>query len=126
MPSSDICSIIGAIPSSLLNEHIRKEGFATLQQHVRTKLICSSCAPNSDPRYIINCYDIMLNLASSQNDTRLVINRSLTVAKDKYVNLGVRGGSGDSSLLGSVDSEKMIKNLCSSQKRCPVFSHIYC
>ena len=117
MSSSDNCSIIGAIPSSLLNEHIHKEGFATVQQHVRTRLTCPSCATNSDPRYITHCYDIMANLAASQNDTRLVINRGLTVAKDKYGNLGVRGGSGDSSLLGSVDSKQMVKNLCSSQKK---------
>ena len=117
MSSSDNCSIIGAISSSLLNEDVHKEGFATVQQHVRPKLTCSSCATNSDPRYIINCYDIMLNLASSQNDTRLVINRGLTVAKDKYVNLGGSGGSGDSSPLGSVDSKEMVKNVCSSQKK---------
>ena len=59
----------------------------------------------------------MANLAVSQNDTRLIINRGLAVSKEKYGNLGVRGGNGDSSLLGSVDSKQMVKNLCSSQKK---------
>ena len=65
MPSSDICSIIGAIPSSLLNEHIHKEGFSTIQQHVRTRLAYPSCETNPDTRYITHCYDIMANLAAS-------------------------------------------------------------
>jgi predicted GIY-YIG superfamily endonuclease len=113
--TDDNCSIVGAIPSSLLNSYSQKEGFASVQQHIRTRLTCPSCATNSDPNYIIHCYDVLANMAASQNDTRLVINRGLTVGKDKYGSLGVRGCN-DSSLLGSVDSKQMVKNLCSSQK----------
>jgi predicted GIY-YIG superfamily endonuclease len=112
----DNCSIIGAIPSSLLNANARKDGFAPIQQHLRTRLTCPSSTTSTDPRYITHCYDVMANMAASQQDTRLVINRGLTVGKDKYGSLGVRG-SNDSSLLGSVDSKQMVKNLCSSQKK---------
>ena len=45
----------------------------------------------------------------------LIVDRGLTVSEDKYGNLGVRGCN-DSSLLGSIDSVQMVKNLCTSQK----------
>ena len=113
--AKDDCSIAGAIPSSLLNEFMSKEGFAPIQQHVRTRLTSPSNAMNSDPRYISHCYDVMANMAATHNDTRLVINRGLTVGEDKYGSLEVRGNS-DSTILGSVDSKQMVKNLCTSQK----------
>ena len=114
--STDNCSILGAIPSSLLNEKAKSYGFASIQEHIRTRLTCPSSATSTDPRYITHCYDVMSNLAASQSDTRLIINRGLTVSEDKYGNLGVRGNN-DSSLLGSVDSKQMVKNLCTSQKK---------
>ena len=108
-------AIVGALPSSLLNEFIYKDGFSSVQQHIRTRLTCPFSTTSTDPRYITHCYDMMANLAASQSDTRLIIDRGLTVGKDKYNNLEVRGSS-DSTLLGSVDSKQMVKNLCSSQK----------
>ena len=113
--AKDNCSILGAIPSSLLNSNINKDGFASIQQHIRTRLTCPANAMKSDPRYITHCYDVMANMAASQSDTRMVINRGLTTSKDKYGNLGVRS-TNDSSLLGTVDSKQMVKNLCTSQK----------
>lgn len=58
----------------------------------------------------------MANLAASQTDTRLIINRGLAVGNDSKGNLEVRGSGVDSSLLGSVDSKQMVKNLYTSQK----------
>ena len=57
----------------------------------------------------------MSNMETSQCDTRLVIKTGLTVWKDKYGSLDVRNVN-DSTLLGSVDSKQMMKNLCTSQK----------
>ena len=45
----------------------------------------------------------------------MFINKGLTVGKDKYGSLGVRNKN-DSSLLGSIVSKQMVKNLCTSQK----------
>ena len=113
--ASDNCAVVGAIPSSLLNANITKEGFASVQQHIRSRLTAPFCATSSYPRYISHCYDLMANLAASQSDTRLIINRGLTVGNDSKGNLQVRG-SKDSSLLGSVDSKQIVKNLYTSQK----------
>ena len=57
----------------------------------------------------------MENLAASHNDKILVINRSLTVRKDKHGILGVRG-SLYYYILGSVDIKHTAKNICTSQK----------
>ena len=78
----DDVSVVGAIPSSLLNVFIEKEGFASIQQHLLTRLKSASSSTCSDPRYITHCYDVMANLAASTNDTRLIINRGLTVGND--------------------------------------------
>ena len=112
--STDL-AVLGAIPSSLLQEKINQHGFASIQQHIRTRLVSPFSTTNSDPRYITHCYDVMANLAASKSDTRLIINRGLTVSSDKNKSLEVRGIN-DSSLLGSVDSKQMVKNLCTSQK----------
>ena len=64
----------------------------------------------SDPRYICNCYDIMAKLAASNNDTRLVINRSLTVSEDKHGNFDVRGIR-YYSILGSVNCKNTYSDL---------------
>ena len=108
-PKDEKCSIIGAISSSLLNLCCIQEGFNSMQQHICARLNSPSNAMGSDPRYIYHCYDITEHLAASCNNTRLVIKRYLTVIVDKHVNLGVKG-SGDSSILGSVDIRQTVKN----------------
>ena len=83
--------------------------------HTRLRLTSPSNTRGSDPIYIYYCYDIMENLSASCKDIRLVITCSLTVREDKHGDFGVRG-SGDSSILGSVDSKQMVKNIFTSQK----------
>ena len=81
-----------------------QEGFSYIQQHISTRLNYPSIDMGYDTRYICHCYDIMEKLASSCNDTILVINRSLIVSEDKNGGLGIIG-IGDSSILGFGDSK---------------------
>ena len=108
-------SIAGAIPAPLLTESIKRYGFQSIQQHVRSRLTSSSCATSTDSRYIAFYYDKLTNLSINHQDTRIVLNRGLTAAGDESGGLGLRG-KGDSALLESIDSKQMVKNLCSSQK----------
>ena len=57
----------------------------------------------------------MSTLDASRNDTRLVINRGLTVSE--YIH-GPLGGikRGYSFMLGSVDIKQIVKNICTPQK----------
>ena len=113
--AGDKCSILGAIPSSLLSEGVTKFGFRNIPEHIRTNLTSPLCSTNSNPRYIAFSYDMAVNLACNREDTRCIINNGLTVADSKTGGgLGVRGKE-DSTLLDSVESKRMVKNLCSAQ-----------
>ena len=104
-------SIVGAIPSSLFNLCCIQEGLSSIQQHINTRSTSHSNVMGSDPRYIYHCYDIMEKIAASNNHTILFINHGPTVSGDKYDNLFVRG-SGHSYILGSLDSNLTVKNIC--------------
>ena len=105
------CYIVGEIPSLLLSLWCIQEDVNSILQHICTRLTSTSITMVSDPIYICHCYDIMAYLFSSYNDTRLVINRGLTVSEDKHGNLGM-WGSVYSYLLGSLKSKHMAKNIC--------------
>lgn len=111
----DKCSIVGCIPAPLLTESIRKFGFASIPSHVRTRLTFASSATSTDPRYCSHCYDMLTNLSANHEDTRLILNRGLTVADDDTGGLKLRGKE-DSCLTNSVDNKQMVRNLCMSQK----------
>ena len=85
------------------------------QQQIRIRLTSPSNAMGYDPRYIYHFYDIMEKFAASRNDTGSVINYDLTFSEDRHGSL-VFIVSRNSSILISVDSNYMVKNLCISQK----------
>jgi predicted GIY-YIG superfamily endonuclease len=111
----DNCSIIGCLPAPLLTESSNGSRFASIQSHVRSRLTNSSCSTSTDARYCAHCYDMLTNASANHEDTRLILNRGLTIGNDKTGGLGLRG-KGDSSLLESVDNKQMVRNLCMSQK----------
>ena len=113
--------IIGAIPAPLLTESISSFGFASLPEHIRSRLTSSSSQSSTNPRYISFCYDTMVNLTANHSDTRIVLNRGLHVGNNETSNpssstgLSVRGEN-DSGMLESIDSKQMVKNLIAAQK----------
>ena len=98
------CSIIGDILSSMMNWSIEQDGCAPIQQHIRAILTNHLLSASTYPRYVSYYFDVMSNWSATHNDTKMIINRDLTIADYKYGGLGVRG-KGDSSFLGSVDSK---------------------
>ena len=113
--ANDHCSICGAIPSSLLTDQIRRLGFQSLPQHVRSRLTLPFCNTSTDPRIIAFYYDMLTNLSCNHSHTGSVINRRLMSGDDISGGL-ILLGKGDSSILGSIDSKKIVKGLCASQK----------
>lgn len=111
--------VLGALPACYLSEGTAMNGFQNLASHIRSRLICPSSTSSTDPRYIAWCYDMLVNVSANRFDTRVAMNRGLTVDGDL---LGVRGGnqSSASGLLGSIDSSQMVKNLCASQRYHPM------
>ena len=55
--AEDDCSMIGAIPASLLSENSTRYGFADLQTLIRSRLTSPLSATSTDPRYISFLYD---------------------------------------------------------------------
>jgi hypothetical protein len=120
VPSENI--ILGAIPSPLLTDNVTKFGFQPLPMHIRSRLTSSSSSTSTDPRYIAFCFDMLSNLSAIHLDTRVAMFRGLTAADNTLGGLGIRGGKSikSTSLLGSIDSTQMVKNLCASQQYHPM------
>eukprot|EP00957_Ditylum_brightwellii_P021133 1593012-Ditylum_brightwellii.AAC.1 len=111
------CSIVGAILSSLLNNAMSQDGYATSQQHIHTRLTSLFASTSTDPRYIAHCFDIMSNISASFSETRVIMSKGLTVDDDKKCSLNACGNK-ESSFLCSIDSKQQVRNLCTSQKYC--------
>ena len=112
----DDSSILGAIPSSLLNDSNKNQHwFATVMEQSRSRLTSVSIATSTNPRYCCYCYDKAVNLTANHQDVRIVLNRGLTVDPQSPNKISVRSKN-DSSMFESIDRKQMVKNLCSSQR----------
>ena len=94
--------ILGSIPSSLLNGEYSTHGFASVDDIICSRLTSPSFSTSTNPTYISFSYDILSNLTLNNQDTRIGLNRGLTVDDNIGNNLGVRC-KGDTSLFESVD-----------------------
>ena len=112
-------SLIGAIPATLLNEKATQHGFASIPQHVRSRLTSSSFQTSTNNRYTAWSYDVVINHATNNHHTSMVVNKGLTASSQESSGLELRGGNKDSALLDCVDSKQIIKNLMASQKYYP-------
>ena len=84
-----------------------------MHDHIRNCLTLSGCATSASKQYAFWCYDKKTNLTANHEDTRIILNRGLNV--NDNLEVGVRCKD-DRALFESVDSKKMVKNLCASQK----------
>ena len=99
-------AIAGAIPSSLLTENTKRDGFQTIPQHVRSRYSTYNFVLSTDPRYQAYSFETVSNLCITHNDTKMIVNRGLVVGGDAARGLGVRCKN-DSTLSESAD-EKML------------------
>ena len=65
--------------------------------------------------YVSYSYYTLSSLTVSYQDHRLIMNGGLTASINKSSGLGARGKN-DSTLLDSIDSKKMARNLSAAQK----------
>ena len=113
--SGELGDIHGAIPSPLLSSPKAIHGFASILDHTRNRLSLAGTATSTNPAYISLCYDQLSNITASHEDSRIIMNRGMKVDDKNYSGLGVRRKN-DSTLFDSVDSQRMVNNLCASQK----------
>ncbi|KAF4716680.1 hypothetical protein FOZ63_030777, partial [Perkinsus olseni] len=70
-------TVIGALPHCLWTAPAacKKAGFATLSEHVKTRLTDPTLLTSTDPRAIQFYFDALFNLQLSHSDTRVVMSR---------------------------------------------------
>ena len=71
----------------------------------------SCCSTGLYPRYTSHCHDILTNLASNIEETRLILNRGLSI--DNNTSNIVLRGKYDTTLFESVDNKEMFQNIAS-------------
>lgn len=111
--ANDGYSICGALPGSLMSVSASQEGFCTLPDHIRTRLLVPFSSSSTDPRFISLMFDLMGNMAANFNDTRMFARHGLKAADDSLGGLEQRGKD-DTSLNNAVDSRQQVLNLCAS------------
>ena len=112
-------SYSGAIPSPLYNDHKQNEllGFASLEQHLQTRLKDSSLLTSTDPRYVQYVFDTIFNLQLRVNDTRIVLNRGWSEAARQRKNVhAMREGA---IFFDQCDSRKNVNELGAALKERP-------
>ncbi|KAF4753036.1 hypothetical protein FOZ62_011082, partial [Perkinsus olseni] len=70
-------TVVGALPHCLWTAagECKKAGFASLSEHIRTRLTDPTLLTSTDPRAIQFYFDALFNLQLSHSDTRIVMSR---------------------------------------------------
>ena len=89
--------------------------FLSIQQHILSRLTASNSSAGSNPKYVVFSYNTLTNLYVNHQDTRILLNRSLTVSNDESGGLGLRSKN-DSILLEPINSKQMVRNLSIAHK----------
>ena len=92
-------------------------GFASLEQHLQTRLKDSSLLTSTDPRYVQYVFDTIFNLQLRVNDTRIVLNRGWSEAARQRKNVhAMREGA---IFFDQCDSRKNVNELGAALKERP-------
>ena len=86
-----------------------------MQQHILSRLTTSSSSTGSNSRYDPFLYDTLTKLSVNHQDTRIALNRVLTASNNRSGGLCLRSKN-DSTLLESINSTQMVRNLSVAQK----------
>lgn len=109
-------SIVGAIPVCLLADDatLRRLGFATLHDHVRTRLKDTSLLTSTDHRYHYFALDACLNLGMRGQDSRIILSRGFGTLQGTG---GVRALGEPQDLMfdtDSIDSRPVVNRLAAA------------
>ena len=73
-------SLVEVIPATILNENIKRFGFAPIAQHILTRLTFAGSQTITNNHYTDWSYDMMTNHTTNKNDTQMVVNEDLTAS----------------------------------------------
>ena len=109
-------AILVVRPCSLLTGEESLHGFSAIPDEIRSIVTDVSFDTSTNPSYISFTYDVLTNFSMNRKDSRIILNRGLTVDNESKNGYGVRCKN-DSSLFESVDNKQMVRNLCASSKK---------
>ena len=111
-------SIAGIMPSLLMLTNTSINVFTPVDHHIRSTFTNPGTTANNNPKYIAYGYDIITNLTLNHEDSRIILNRGLTVSPN---GLGLTTRSKGGSKFGdTIDSKVVIKQLTASRKYKPM------
>eukprot|EP00984_Skeletonema_dohrnii_P023809 scaffold12895_cov164-Skeletonema_dohrnii-CCMP3373.AAC.6 len=125
--SADKLSLIGSIPLYMYRGGYHL-GFATIEDHLRSRITNQSSTIATDPSYVNFSYDVMMNQALGKSDSRTLAYRGLRVSENGN-QLSPREEDSnddifDDQMKGDVDGHRNVRNLCASMKYIQ-WSHFY-
>jgi hypothetical protein len=96
-------SLVGAMPSALLNDarECNRHGYASVTDHIRSRIKNLSLRTSSDPRYIFHAFDCFANINLRGEDSRIVLSRGFVENETKG---GVRPNRSEYFNTDSIDS----------------------
>ena len=108
-------SIIGALPAALLNDQrtLEEMGFASLEDHYRTRLSHPGLLTSSDPKYHLFAFDCLANLALRGCDSRIILSRGFTEMQ-KEGGVRVKGKKEAIFDTEQIDSRPMVNKLAAA------------
>ncbi len=101
----DDCVPIGAIPNALLNDDtfLNNLGIAPLGQHIRSRILNTSCLTSTNPRYITFCNDVLLNRGLRGQDSRVLMSRAMLAGGITMGGVNMKSKELDPATLYDVD-----------------------
>ena len=110
-------AIVGSLPTCLYVEGLPRDGstngFAGINEHLRSRITQLSSTTGTSPHYITFAYNTMVNLATNHHNTRMVLNRAICEPTSSF-GVSITKES-DGSLTESIDSRKNVRLLCACQ-----------
>ena len=122
-------SIPGAIPGALMtsNQKLKKHGFATLYDHMRTRVLNTQLISSTDYRYQFYAMDACINLGIRGHDTRVILSRGFG-EKMNHSGILMNYDQEDNPMLNCdfIDSRPIVNKLAAAMgERMPTFFYTH-
>ncbi len=103
-------SLIGAIPSTLLtdSQQCRKHGFASVMDHLRSRIKNLSLRISTDPHYIFHAFDCFANINLHGEDSHVVLSHGFVESQGGG---GVQPNRSEYFNTDSIDSHPVMNQL---------------
>ena len=106
-------SLVGALPAALMasKKECKAFGFASMQEHIQTRLTNPSLRCFTDPRYIFYAYDCVANINLRGEDTRIILSHGFVESQGSG---GLKANRSREFNTDAVDSRPVVNRLAAA------------